>query len=218
MRCSEVCLLGSVDWTLQLNSTEEKIKCFLAEQSGAGMSVWAQSRCLRWCNPLLQNKFLFSPLKGSVFPVPKRNDHPAWDRQSQPGCIKGRCDLRRSRKCGYPSCWRKFPRAIHCSGVWTAMLLLFLFSEYFALLAGGMVPRYQPCICVLVAFSVNYWQSTNSYEAVFSYGCILFSLLGLTVQPVGLLGKKRGSEKLLYQRDAFLGSSVHGWAQNRLRL
>lgn len=94
----------------------------------------------------------------------------------------------------------------------------FCSQEYFALLAGGMVPRYQPCICVLVAFSVNYWQSTNSYEAVFSYGCIFFSLLGLTVQPVGLLGKKRGSERLLYQRDAFLGSSVHGWAQNRLRL
>lgn len=95
------------------------------------------------------------------------------------------------------------------------MPLLFLFSEYFTLLAGGMVPRYQPCICVLVAFSVNYWQSTNSYEVVFSYGCIFSSPLGLTFQPVGLLAKKRSSERFLYQRDAFLGSSVHGWALNR---
>lgn len=75
----------------------------------------------------------------------------------------------------------------------------------FCSVSRRMVPRYQPCVCVLVAFSVNYWQSTNSYEAVFSYACIFSSPLGLTVQPMGLLGKKRGSQEVPLAKRCFPG-------------
>lgn len=68
----------------------------------------------------------------------------------------------------------------------------------FALLAGGMVHRYQPGTCVLVAFSVNYWQTTNSSEEslFFSYAYAFSPPLGLAAQAVGPLGKGRGLQEV----------------------
>lgn len=71
------------------------------------------------------------------------------------------------------------------------LLALFLDCGNFALPAGGTVPRYQHSACVGVAFGVNYWQSTSSYEVKWFWRCKwLLSSSGASCPGCGSAGER----------------------------
>lgn len=94
------------------------------------------------------------------------------------------------------------------------LLALFLDCENFALPAGGTVPRYQHSACVGVAFGVNYWQSTNSYEVILATQTAPLLLWGKLPRLRVRWGKGEADRRDVQHRGVLLGCWVR--VQSRL--